>query len=84
MSEFLFADDIFQNVRVIDNNLISFEKLDRTPTKKQRAIKQRIFWILKTGYISPLLAVIGMIHEKINRPFGNFLIFFTSKVNICN
>ncbi|MDH4027993.1 MAG: class I SAM-dependent methyltransferase [Nitrospirota bacterium] len=80
--EYLFTSDSYQNLSVIDWNIVASRKLDGSPSSEQRANKKKIFWALRTGSTSPFIALAAMIYDLINRPFGNLRLFLKNRVNI--
>lgn len=76
----LFPDPTFQDLAVIDHNLIAATKVDTLPTREQNARKRRIYWTLRTGSLSPWRAGVVMAGEWVNRPFGHVGRFFTDRL----
>jgi predicted O-methyltransferase YrrM len=82
VDEYIFSEKGYVDIAAVDYSLISARKVDRTPSWGERAKKKRIYWAFKTGSLNPFVAVLGMLYEWMNRPFGSLTHFFTIKLTV--
>jgi len=84
LTEFLFASDAFQDVCAMNYNLVAARRLNYgKPTRRQLALKRRVYWALVLGTTNPVAQAIGMLHHRFVRPtFGNLRSFFRERLTL--
>ena len=82
LDKFLFGNDAYQQVCIIDGSLVAATRSDGWPTPRQRAIKKRVYWALRAKTTSPYMAILRMIVAAIDRPFGSLRRFFVEKLPV--
>jgi hypothetical protein len=82
LTRHLFASDAFQDVCVMNYNLVAARKINYgKPTRQQLAAKQRVYWSLLLRSTNPAVLMLGMLHHRFIRPlFGNFRSFLLDDV----
>jgi hypothetical protein len=82
LTRYLFASDAFQDVCVMNYNLVAARKINYgKPTRRQLAAKKRVYWSLVLRTTNPVALMLGMLHHRfIRRVFGNFRSFLLDDV----
>lgn len=78
----LFSNPSFQDLCVINDNLVAASKVNSLPTREQKALKQRVYWALRTGSLNPWRACMHLAFDAINHPFGHIEKFFTQELSL--
>lgn len=82
LKQYVFTHDSYQDAIVVDHNLVAFKKVDGSPSRQQKAQKKRTYWALRTGSTSLALALLAMIYDLLNKPFGHIKSFFRANLDI--
>ena len=83
LTECLFTREAYQDVCVMNGNLVAARKIDGRPTRRQLAAKRRVYWALQVQSANPWVALVGMLHHKfIRTPLGNLRSFFGESVGV--
>lgn len=82
IEELIVNQPRYQNLGLIDGNLITAQKVDRPPSGRDRAIKMRSYWSIRSGHTGALIAIAMMLNDCISSVFGGLREFFTSTPDI--
>ena len=84
LTRYLFAGDAFQDVCVMNYNLVAARKINYgKPTRRQLAAKKRVYWSLMLRTTNPVALMVGMLHHRLIRQvFGNFRSFLLDDVPV--
>ena len=79
VKKLVFGVPHFQQCCAINGNLIAGKRIDTPPTAFQRAQKRRLYLTLRSGSRALLMHLAFIILDTVDKPFGSFLKFFSSR-----